>query len=141
MLRRLNILITIYLDDMLLIGHTIKEILTARDTVIFHLQQLRFLLNLKKLVLTPTQRKEFLAVTVDSLTMALSLPEKKVSKVQKQCLELSQKTQVPILELTKQIGLLSSIIQAVLSTLINFRHSQKCCYGCLNLLVWKVLLE
>ena len=40
MLRRLNILIIIHLDDMLLIGHTIKETLVARDTVIFRLQQL-----------------------------------------------------------------------------------------------------
>ena len=84
-LRRLNILIIIYLDDMLLIGHTIEETLMARDTVIFLLQQLGFVLNLKKSVLTLTQRIEFLGVTVDSLIMTLSLPEKKVSKVQKQC--------------------------------------------------------
>ena len=42
--------------------------------------------------LTPTQRIEFLGVTVDSLIMTLSLPEKKVSKVLKQCQELLQKT-------------------------------------------------
>ena len=55
-LRCLNILIILYLDDMLLIGHTIEETLMARDTVIFLLQQLGFVLNLKKSVLTPTQR-------------------------------------------------------------------------------------
>ena len=44
---RLNIPIIIYLDDMLLIGHTIKETLMVRDTLIF-LQQLGFVLNLKK---------------------------------------------------------------------------------------------
>ena len=47
-LRRLNILIMIYLDDMLLIGHRIEETLMARDTLIFLLQQLGFVLNLKK---------------------------------------------------------------------------------------------
>ena len=124
-LRRLNILIIIYLDDMLLIGHTIEETLMARDTVIFLLQQLGFVLNLKKSVLTPTQRIEFLGVTVDSLIMTLSLPKKKVSKVQKQCQELLQKTQVSILELTKLIGLLSSTIQAVLPAQINFRYLQQ----------------
>ena len=35
MLRRLNILVITYLDDMLLIGYTIEEALTVRDTVIF----------------------------------------------------------------------------------------------------------
>ena len=113
MLRRLNILIIIYLDDMLLIGHIIEETLMARDTVIFLLQKLGFVLNLKKSLLTPT---------VDSLIMTLFLREKKVSKVQKQCQELPQKTQVSILELTKLIGLLPSNIQAVLPTQINFRY-------------------
>ena len=91
MLRRLNILIIIYLDDMLLISRTIEETLMARDTVIFLLQLLGFVLNLKKSVLTPTQRIDFLGVTVDLSTMTLSLPQKKVSEVQKQCLELLQK--------------------------------------------------
>ena len=63
---------------------------------------------------------EFLGVTLDSLIMTLTIPEKKVSKVQKQSLELLQKTQVSILELTKPIGLLN--IQAVLLAQINFRY-------------------
>ena len=91
MLRRLNILIIIYFDDMLLISRTIEETLMARDIVIFLLQLLGFVLNLKKSVLTPTQRIDFLGVTVDLSTMTLSLPQKKVSEVQKQCLELLQK--------------------------------------------------
>ena len=102
--------------------------LVARDTVIFLLQQLGFLLNLEKSVLTYTQRIEFLVVTVDSLTMTLSQPEKKVSKVQKQCLEFLQKTQVSILDnigLFRLIGLLSSTIQAVLLGQINFRYLQQ----------------
>ena len=70
-LRRLNILVIIYLDEMLLIGHTSEEKLMARDTAIFLLQQ---------------------RVTVGSLIMTLSLPEKKVSEVQKQCQELLQET-------------------------------------------------
>ena len=45
---RLNILIIIYLDGMLLIGHTIEETLMVRDTVIFLLQQLGFVVNFKK---------------------------------------------------------------------------------------------
>ena len=76
-------------------------------------------------MLTPTQRIEFFGVTVDSLNMNLSLPEKKVSKVQKQYQELLQKTQVSILELTKLIGLLSLTSQAVLPAQINFRYLQQ----------------
>ena len=95
--------------EILLIGRTVEETLLARDTAIF-VQQIKFTLNFKKLVLTPTQRIGFLGVTVDLLTATLSFPEKKVSKVQKQCLELLQKIQVPILELAKLISLLSSTV-------------------------------
>ena len=70
---------------MFFIGHTIEETLIARDTANFLLQQLGFVLSLNKSFLTPTQRIEFLEVTVNSLIMTLSLPEKKVLKVQKQC--------------------------------------------------------
>ena len=96
----------------------------AKDIVIFLLQQVGFVLNLKKSVLTPTQRIGFLGVTVDSLIMTSSLPEKKVSKVQK-CVELLQKTQVSILELAKLIGLLSSTFQAVLPAQINLKYLQQ----------------
>ena len=88
------------MGDLLLIGHTIEEMLIARPKVNFLLQQLGFVLNLKKSVLTPTKDIEFLGVTLDSLMMNLSLLEKKMSKVQKQCQELLQKTQASILDLT-----------------------------------------
>ena len=52
-LRRINIKIKIYLDDILLIGHTLEEILISRDTVIFLLQHLGFVINWKNSVLTP----------------------------------------------------------------------------------------
>ena len=122
MLRCLVILIIIYLEDMLLIDHTIEELLVARNKVIFLLQQLGFVLNLKKSALTPTQRIEFLRQAVDSLIMYLSLPEKKISNVQEQCLEPLQEN-VSILELTQLIGFLSSTIQTVLPEIINFRYN------------------
>ena len=94
----------VYLDDMLLIGHTIEETLMVRDTVISLLQQLRFVLNLKKSVLTPTQRIEFLGVTVDSLIMTLSLPEKKISKVQKQCQKLNKTNRLIVFNYSSSIS-------------------------------------
>ena len=47
-LRRLNIKIIIYLDDMLLIGHSLEKIFIDRDTIIFLLQHLGFVINWKK---------------------------------------------------------------------------------------------
>ena len=50
-LRRLNMLIIIYIDDMLIIDRIRNEVKSTRDTLIYLLQHLGFLLNLKKSVL------------------------------------------------------------------------------------------
>jgi len=59
LLRRINIRVMIYLDDMLLLGRTVQEAFQTRDTVIFLLQNLGFIINQKKSVLIPTQKIEF----------------------------------------------------------------------------------
>ena len=59
LIRRLNIRINIYLDDMLLLGRLINEVLIATDTAIFSLQHLGFVINLKKSILTPQQKIVF----------------------------------------------------------------------------------
>ena len=55
LLRRLQIRVIIYLDDMLLMSQTIEELLIGRDTVIFLLTHLGFVINLKKTMLNPAQ--------------------------------------------------------------------------------------
>ena len=51
LLRRINIRIIVYQDDMLLMGQILQEIMIVRDTLIFPLQNLRFVINLKKSIL------------------------------------------------------------------------------------------
>ena len=88
LIRRLNIRIIIYLDDILLLGRSIKEILIATDKVISLLQHLGFVINLKKSILTPQQKGELLGLPVDSLNMSLSLTPEKLMKVTSQSLEM-----------------------------------------------------
>ena len=57
LLRCLNI--RILLDDMLLMSQSIEILLVARDTVIFLLQHLGFVVNLKMLVMEPVQTIEY----------------------------------------------------------------------------------
>ena len=53
---------------MFFIGHAIEETLIARDTLNFLFQQLAFVLNLNKSLLTPAQRIEFLGVKFGSIS-------------------------------------------------------------------------
>ena len=124
-LRRINIRIVIYLDDMFIMGQTMEEILMSRDTVIFLLQRLDFVLSVEKSILNPVQEIEFLGVTINSLKMCVSLPQEKMLKIQSQCQDVHGKGQVTVHELTKLLGLLASTIQAVLPAQVNVRYLQQ----------------
>ena len=102
-LRRINIRMIIYLDDMPLMDHSIEEIKMCRDTVIFLLLHLGFVINWKKSVLTPVQEIEFLGLKINSVNLEISLTE---------------------LELTRVIGLLTSTIQAILPARLQCRYLQ-----------------
>ena len=65
-LRRMNIRLIIYLDDILLMGQTLEEILMNRDTLIYLLQKLGFVINLKKSIFEPTRQIEFLGLRIDT---------------------------------------------------------------------------
>ena len=118
-LRRINIKII-----MLLIGHFLEEIVTSRDTVIFLLQHLGFVINWKKSVLTPEQEIEFLDLTINSVTLELFANKTNIQKVVSKCQNLLNNPQTSILELTRLIGLLMSTIQAVLPARLNCRFLQ-----------------
>ena len=114
LLRRLHIRLMIYLDDILLMGRTLEEILMSRYLLIFLLQHLGFVINLKKPVLKPSQQIEFLGLKIDTRTMTLALTEEKMEKLILKCQNLFSHPQTAVLELTKLIGLMSSTVQAVL---------------------------
>ena len=91
----------------------------------FLLQHLGFVINLKKFILTPQQKIEFLGLLVDPLNMSLPLTPEKLMKVTSQCLEMYKTEKVSILQLTKLIGLLSSTTQAVLPAELQFQYLQQ----------------
>ena len=105
-----------------------SEIFMARDSVIFLLQHLGFVINLKKCVLGPSQEIEFLWLIVNSQTMTLPLPAENIGKLEDQCLRLYKAWEVSLLDLTKLIGTLSSTIQAVLpsSTVLLLTATGNC---------------
>ena len=57
------------------------ELIIARDTLIFLLQNLGFLINFKKAILQSCQRIEVLEIAMDSRDMTLTLPQEKVNAI------------------------------------------------------------
>ena len=122
--RRINIRIIVYLGDMLLMGRTLQEIMTARDTLIFLLQNLGFVINLKKSILQPVKQLEFLGLQINTEEMTLSLSEEKLTHIIQQCQEVYSQPRTSVLSLNKLVGLLSSTVQAILPGKIQFHFLQ-----------------
>ena len=68
----------------------------------------------KKSVLTTVQEIEFLGLTINPVTLELSLSKTKIQKVISEYQNMLNNPRTSILELTRWIGLLKSTIQAVL---------------------------
>ena len=75
-MRRINIGIIVYLEDMLLMGRILEEKLTAKYTLIFLLQYLGFVKNLKKLILQPVNQLQFWGLHINAEQMTLFLSER-----------------------------------------------------------------
>ena len=112
-LRRLMITVINYLHDLLILENSMSEIFTSRDSGLFLLQHLVFVISLKKCVLYPVQEIELLGLILNSHTMTFSLPNEKIVKIKDQCLSFHKASEVSLLDLTNLIGTPFSTIQAV----------------------------
>ena len=74
LMRRIQIHLVIYLDHLLMIGESVKEIPLERDTAIFVLQNLEFMINKEKSYLKPKKVMEFLGFIINSELMTIYLP-------------------------------------------------------------------
>jgi len=77
LLRPIGIRLVIYMDDMLLMANSRHLILEQTYIALFLLENLGFVINNKKSVLTPCQQIEFLGMAVDSQSMVLNYQERR----------------------------------------------------------------
>ena len=96
LLRKLKVKLIIYLDDILLMAPSKEELEMGRDTLIFILQHLGFVINVKKSVLDPTRTIEFLGIVINSVKMELSLSRDKIRGILTRCHTLLDRKLVSI---------------------------------------------
>ena len=124
LLRKLGIRLLIYLDDILIMNQSQQSILQDGKTVVVLLEALGFVLNMKKSVVVPSQRMEFLGVVVDSQAMTFSLPEDKIANIFLKCSEMLKMEEVSVRQLSKLTGVLVSSALAVLPGPLHYRQLQ-----------------
>jgi len=84
-LRNLGIRLIIYLDDLLILADSEQTARLHLATAMNLLESLGFIINLKKSVLAPVHKIEFLGLSVDSVTLCLALPRDKVTSICREC--------------------------------------------------------
>ena len=86
-----------FLDDMLVMAQTLKEISQAKETFIF---LLKMVVNLETLV----KEIEFLGLVINSVNMTLALPQENILDIQNKCMQLIESPKTTTMELTKLLG-------------------------------------
>ena len=124
-LRERGIRLIIYLDDILIMCHSIIEAQQHRDLVIRLLESLGFIVNLEKSVLNPSQIMEYLGMVVNSINMSLSLPDLKVSYITTLC-QVLFKPKVSLREIFSLLGNLSWAIPSIPFAQMHYRDIQNC---------------
>ena len=89
------------------------------DTLIFLLQGLGCLIDLKKSVLQPCQVMQFLGMEIDSVYMTLGLPQEEKDRIVQQCQSPLRRSSAPIMELTQLIGKLKAAANAVIPLVLQ----------------------
>lgn len=124
LLRKAGIRLIIYLDDILLIAESPEKLTQARDTTLFLLQSLGFVINLGKSKLTPCQVLDFLGFQINTQKMTFYLSKEKVTKLKKSCREVLSTKNLTVRELAKITGKLVSTLQAIIPANLQCRFLQ-----------------
>ena len=95
LLRAIDIRLVIYMDNMLIMAHSNQMFREQIYQVLFLIENLGFIINSKKSLLSSTQEIKFFGMIVNSQTMEIKLPGQKIKTIRleaRQMLDHSQPT-------------------------------------------------
>jgi len=112
-LRSQGIKLVIYIDDILVIASSKEACEQHTKMLTTLLEQLGFLVSWEKSIVTPTQSVEFLGMILDSRTMQVCMPPKKVNDLKTRVAYLSRTRTVTVRDLAQVLGKMSSVAPAI----------------------------
>lgn len=121
-LRKLNVTIVGYIDDLLIISKNQQESEKDIRLVIQVFQYLGFIINENKSVFTGTTKIKFLGFWLDSMAMKVTLTIKRASKLKNQCVYVLHHDKPLIRDVARVLGLIQSAIPATIYGKLHFRN-------------------
>ena len=113
LLRATGIHLVIYIDDMLVVAHSNQMLRQHVYQVLFLLENLGFIINSKKSVLSPIQEIEFLGMTVNSQTMEIKLSGQKIKSIKLEAHTILDHPQPTAQEVSQLLGKLNATSPAL----------------------------
>ena len=120
-----NILISIYIDDLLLQARTYEECVYHTQIVIVLFMALGWEFKWQKCTLIPSQQFVHLGFQFDTNLMTISVPTEKVKRLVSLCSDIYQQKSSSVLMLEKIIGTMESNRPAVPLAAMHYRSLQK----------------
>ena len=116
----------IYIDDILIMATTPTVARDHTAGLIFLLENLGFIINYPKSLLTPTQEIQFLGFIINTPKMEIRLPGEKIKQIRQDTRRLLD-TQYPLaLALSRLLGKLNHAAQAIPPAPLFYRNLQLC---------------
>ena len=124
-LRSKGVRLVIYLDDILILNATKSQLLLELAMAKELIEGLGFIINYEKSVLTPSRSIEYLGLTIDTNSMSLALPEKRLSEFIGHCRTLLNVKETSRKKLAQLLGKLTWAEAAVPFARAHYRHLQR----------------
>ena len=124
LLRQLGVRMIVYIDDILLLADSRELLEDQVSGLVYLLECLGFLINMKKSLLQPSQSIEFLGIMVDTLTMELKLPGEKLKKIRAEAGRCLREESITARALSRLLGKMNAATQVIPPAPLFYRHLQ-----------------
>ena len=121
----LAILISIYIDDMIIQAKTPEKALEDAQLVTLILMALGWSLNWEKSCFIPSQEVKHLGFIINSNTMTIKVPEDKVERLQNSCRIALNEKMITVHDCEKILGYMESVRPAVKLAALHYRPLQR----------------
>ena len=120
-----GLIITAYLDDLLLIANSPRDLLKAIDLTQETLRSLGFHISAKKSAIEPSHEVQFLGFSINSKSMTVKLPPEKVDTITADLNDTLRKATVSIRDFAKLVGKLTATVPANRYGQIFLKHLER----------------
>ena len=134
-LRPLGLRLIIYIDDIMVMAPSPTVAREHTTGLIFLLENLGFIINHPKSLLTPTQEIQFLGFVINTSTMEIRLPGEKIKQIRQDTRKLLEMHIPQALALSRLLGKLNHAAQAIPPAPLFYRNLQLCLQRTLEMTV------